>query len=167
MLKRILPLLVIIVAAILFTDIGRHYTYSLLTSIVSNQAVPTIAPDELSRLQQPYVLLDIRTPKEYEVSHLKGARFVNYSTAHVQDLTDIPKDARVILYCAVGARSANVGTKLQQLGYNDVQNLEGGIFSWVNKGLPVYDANGKTDRIHPYSGFWGFWLTRGEKVYEP
>jgi len=167
MLKRILLLLLFVAAAIFFTDIGKRYTYALLTSIVTNQSVPTIEPEELKDLQQPYVLLDIRTPEEYNVSHLQGARFVDYNTATVEDLADIPKNAKVILYCAVGVRSAKVGLKLQDVGYTDVHNLQGGIFNWVNKGLPVYDAKGQTNRIHGYTSFWGFWITNGEKVYEP
>lgn len=167
MTKHILILVALIAAAIFFTDAGKHFTYSLLTGMVSNQAVPTIAPEELKTLEQPYVLLDIRTPEEYQVSHLQGARFVNYNTAKMEDLADIPKEARVVLYCAVGARSGNVGVKLQELGYTDVQHLQGGLFNWMNKGLPVYDAKGQTNHVHPFSSFWGFWLTEGEKVYEP
>ena len=166
MLKRILTLILLIAVAILFTDTGKHYAYTLLTSVVTNQSVPTIEAEELKDLQQPYTLLDIRTPEEYKISHLKGARFVNYNAAKMEDLADIPKNAKVIVYCTMGARSGNVGVKLQDLGYSDVHNLQGGIFNWVNKGLPVYDANGQTNRIHGYSGFWGFWLTNGEKVYE-
>ncbi|MBB6612577.1 rhodanese-like domain-containing protein [Pontibacter sp. Tf4] len=167
MTKRILLLVALIAAAILLTDTGKHYAYSLLTSMVANQKVPTIEPGELQALEQPYMLLDIRTPAEYEISHLQGARFVNYNTSKLEDLADIPKDAKLILYCAVGARSANVGVKLLDVGYTDVHNLQGGIFNWVNKGFPVFDAGGRTSRIHPYSDFWGFWLTNGEKVYEP
>lgn len=163
--KRILYLLVFIVAAIVFTDLGKHYTYSLLTNIVTNQAVPNIDADDLYALKEPYVLLDVRTPEEYETSHLKGARFVNYNTFQVDALADIPKNAQVILYCSVGTRSSKVGVELQEAGYTNVLNLRGGIFNWMNNGFQVFDANGLTNRIHAYSRFWGFWLTEGVKVY--
>lgn len=165
--KRILVLLVLIAAAITFTDVGKSYTYSLLTSVVTNQAVPAIAPEELDALPPPYVLLDVRTPEEYKVSHLKGARLVNHHSFRLSELKDIPKDKTVIVYCTVGFRSSKAGIKLQEAGYTDVRNLEGGMINWVNKGYPVFNAEGRTNRIHPYSGFWGFWLTNGEKVYEP
>ena len=163
--KRILFLLVFIVAAILFTDLGRHYTYDLLTNVVTNQAVPSIDPEDLYTLEEPYVLLDLRTPEEYKISHLKDARFANYNTFKIDDVADIPKDARIIVYCSIGTRSSKAGVELQSAGYTNIQNLRGGIFSWVNDGLPIFDANGETERIHAYSRFWGFWLTEGEKVY--
>lgn len=163
--KRILFLLVFIVAAIFFTDYGKHYTYSLLTNIVTNQAVPSIDPEDFYALADPFVLLDVRSPEEFKTSHLKGARFVNYSTFQVDALANIPKDARVVVYCSIGTRSSKAGVALQEAGYTNVLNLRGGIFSWVNNGLPVFDAQGQTDRIHAYSRFWGFWLTDGVKVY--
>ena len=163
--KRILFLLVFIIAAIFFTDIGKHYTYNLLTNIVTNQAVTSIDPEDLYALDEPYVLLDVRTPEEYQISHLKNARFVNYNTFQVDEATDIPKDARIIVYCSIGTRSSKAGVELQSAGYTNVQNLRGGIFSWVNNGFPVFDAEGETNRIHAYSRFWGFWLTEGKKVY--
>ncbi|MBC5772910.1 rhodanese-like domain-containing protein [Pontibacter sp. KCTC 32443] len=163
--KRILFILVVLAASIFFTDLGKNYAYSLITSTVSNQAVPNIDPEDLYALEQPYVLLDLRTPEEYEISHLKGTRFVNYNTFQVDDLADIPKDAKLILYCAVGVRSSKAGVALQEAGYTNVLNLRGGIFNWVNKGFPVFDAKGQTERIHAYSRFWGFWLTKGDKVY--
>jgi rhodanese-related sulfurtransferase len=163
--KRILFLLLFIVAAIFFTDIGKHYMYSLLTNVVSNQGVLSIDPEDLYTLEEPYVLLDVRTPEEYKISHLKEARFVNYTSFQVDALADIPKDARVVVYCSIGTRSAKAGIALLEAGYTDVHNLRGGIFSWVNNGYPVFDAKGQTDRIHAYSRFWGFWLTEGDEVY--
>ncbi|WP_162425850.1 rhodanese-like domain-containing protein [Pontibacter pudoricolor] len=165
--KRILFLILFIVVAIVFTDIGKHYSYSLLTNIVSNQAVPNIDSEELYRLDKPYVLLDVRTPAEYKVSHIKGARHVNYNTFQVNDQADIRKDARVVVYCSVGVRSSKAGLQLLEAGYTDVQQLHGGIFNWVNNGYPVFDANGQTNRIHGYTRFWGYWLTEGVKVYGP
>ncbi len=167
MYKRILSLVVIIAVAIFFTDYGKHYTYSLITNVVTNQAVPTIEPKELNRLEEPYILLDTRTPTEYKVSHLENARLVNSDAFKVSEVADIPKNTKIIVYCAVGTRSSKIGIELLDAGYTDVHNLRGGIINWMNEEYPVYDANGQTNRIHGYSKFWGFWLTNGEEVYGP
>ncbi|UOQ70558.1 hypothetical protein [Hymenobacter cellulosilyticus] len=47
-----------------------------------------------------------------------------------------------------------------------MQNLYGGIFQWVNEGRPVYNQQGLTKNIHPYSALWSPWLSQGTKVYE-
>lgn len=131
--------------------------------------VPQITPDSLQRLLQngknTPLLLDTRQPEEYKVSHLRHARFVNYTTFNLSQLADVPKNTPIVVYCTVGYRSEQVGEQLRQAGYTQVQNLYGGIFSWVNSGNQVYDSQGATKRVHAYSKGWGIWLQKGEKVY--
>ena len=130
--------------------------------------VPLIRPAALDSLQQqrPVVLLDVRSPEEYAVSHLPEARFVNYETFKLEEVQDIPKEAEVVVYCAVGYRSERVGEKLQQAGYQNVQNLYGGIFEWKNEGKEVVNRKGQpTDSVHTYNRRWSKWLERGEKVW--
>jgi hypothetical protein len=72
-----------------------------------------------------------------------------------------------VVYCTVGVRSEKVGEKLKAAGYQNVRNLYGSIFEWVNQGNPVVDNQGKpTQQVHAYSRVWGVWLNKGEKIYE-
>ncbi len=130
--------------------------------------VPLIKPAALDSLQQqrPVVLLDTRTPEEYAVSHLPRARFVNYDTFDVAALSDVDKDAEVVVYCAVGYRSERVGEALQKAGYKHVKNLYGGIFAWKNAGhMVVNQQDQPTDSVHTYNRNWSKWLDRGTKVW--
>jgi len=101
--------------------------------------VPLIQPAALENLLQEddIVLLDTRSPQEYESGHLEESRFVNFQTFQLEDVQDIPKDADIVVYCAVGGRSNRVGMKLISAGYKNVRNLEGGITNWKNKGHEV------------------------------
>ena len=83
------------------------------------------------------VLLDTRSPQEYATGHLRNARLVNFQTFQLSDVQDIPKDAEIIVYCAVGGRSNRVGMQLLSAGYQEVRNLEGGITNWKSKGYQV------------------------------
>ena len=135
---------------------------------IYQHTVPLIRPAALDSLAQvrPIVLLDTRTLEEYAVSHLPDSRFVNYETFTLQDIQDIPKDAEVVVYCAVGYRSERVGEQLQQAGYQHVQNLYGGIFEWKNQGYEVVNPQRQpTDSVHTYNRRWSKWLERGEKVW--
>ena len=132
------------------------------------RTVPLIRPSALDSLEQerPVVLLDTRTPEEYAVSHLPNARFVDYDTFTPQEVDDIPKEAKVVVYCAVGYRSERVGEQLQEAGYEHVQNLYGGIFEWKNQGHDVVNPRGQpTDSVHTYNRRWSKWLERGVKVW--
>lgn len=132
--------------------------------------VPLVKPSQLdSMLQQGEkpVLLDARSPREYEVSHIKNAQFVDYDHFNLNDVQDIPKDQPIVVYCSVGVRSEKTGEKLLKAGYEHVYNLYGGIFEWKNEDHPVYDMQQqKTDSVHAYNWFWGRWLKKGIKVYE-
>lgn len=133
-------------------------------------SIPVIQPSELEtaiRSVQHPIILDTRSPEEFEVSHIKGARFVDYSKFSKKDVEDLDRARPIVVYCTVGYRSERIGDKLAKLGFTTVYNLYGGIFEWVNQGYAVVDAHGKpTSKVHAYSEDWGQWMKQGEKVYK-
>ncbi|PJJ60057.1 rhodanese-like domain-containing protein [Hymenobacter chitinivorans] len=149
---------------------GDNPGYDRLLRTLYKNTVPVVRPAALAQeLQQnpaAVVVLDTRTPAEYRVSHLPGARFVDFDTYEKATFADLPRDRKVVVYCSVGYRSERVGERLRALGFTQVQNLYGGIFQWVNEGRPVYNQQGLTQNVHPYSALWSLWLSKGNKVYE-
>ena len=81
-------------------------------------------------------LLDVRTPGEYQQARLDGARLIPIDQ-FAKRLAEVPKDRPVLVYCAVGSRSAQVVSYLARQGYPEIYNLYGGIYAWSQKGLPV------------------------------
>ncbi|WP_088892176.1 rhodanese-like domain-containing protein [Leptolyngbya ohadii] len=111
--------------------------------------------------QKP-VLLDVRSPEEYAVSHLPDAHQISPATKDFSSLPYSP-DTPIVCYCSVGYRSAQLCDRLQAAGYQHVRNLEGSIFEWVNQGYPVY-RNGEVVRsVHPYNAQWGLLLERSKE----
>lgn len=108
------------------------------------------------------VLLDCRAREEYDVSHIAGAIWVG---DEIKSVEGFDKNKKYIVYCSVGYRSGVYAKKMNQKGYNAL-NLWGGIFHFMNSGNKVEDANGPTDRVHPYNEKWGQWLMKGVKSYE-
>lgn len=148
---------------------GASPNYQRLLRTLYRNTVPTLAPAALAReLSQPAapLLLDARTPAEFAVSHLRGARFVNYDSVATASFSGVNRRRPVVVYCSVGYRSERLGERLHALGFRQVRNLYGGLFEWVNEGYPVYNARGRTPDVHPYSVLWSPWLVRGRKVYE-
>ncbi|GHB27501.1 rhodanese-like domain-containing protein [Mongoliitalea lutea] len=144
---------------------GQSFAYKTLLQTVYDKNFPLIQPNDLKANLQQFELLDIREKNEFEVSHIKGAKLIEYSTFSLEKISTIPKDKPIVVYCSIGARSQEIGKKLIDAGYTNVFNLYGGIFHWVNEGLPVYNKNLKTNKIHGYNKKWGIWLTKGDKVY--
>ncbi len=81
-------------------------------------------------------LLDVRTREEYQQARLEGARLIPIDQ-FARRLAEVPKNRPVLVYCAVGSRSAQVVNYLARQGYSEVYNLYGGIYSWQQKGFPV------------------------------
>ena len=81
-------------------------------------------------------LLDVRTPGEYQQARLDGARLIPIDQ-FAKRLAEVPKDRPVLVYCAVGSRSAQVVNYLARQGYPEIYNMSGGIYAWAQKGLPV------------------------------
>ncbi|MDY6901661.1 MAG: rhodanese-like domain-containing protein [Cyanobacteriota bacterium] len=101
------------------------------------------------------LILDARSQEEYAVSHLKSAQLIEVDNPDVTVLPEVPSNINIVVYCSVGYRSARVVKKLQQAGYQNVFNLSGGIFEWVNRGEPVFKDNHPVEAVHPYNFLWG------------
>jgi rhodanese-related sulfurtransferase len=100
------------------------------------------------------LILDSRSEAEYEVSHIAEAQRIEGDGSIAPALRDVPKSTLIIVYCSVGYRSSTVAQTLMEAGFQNVSNLEGGIFQWANEGRS--DA-----QVHPYNAVWGMLLDRG------
>jgi rhodanese-related sulfurtransferase len=94
------------------------------------------------------VLLDVRDPDEFAVSHLPGARLIPTDSDPAVELADLPRDQPVVAYCAAGLRSARYLRKMAAAGFTDVANLKGAIFQWANDGRPLEAGGEPATRVH-------------------
>ena len=96
--------------------------------------VPSVAPREVpGKLAEGWTLLDVRTDDEWAQGRIAGAVHIPMDQL-LSRLDEV--DDRVVCVCAVGARSGRVAEYLNAHGYQ-AANLEGGIYGWVDAGLPL------------------------------
>ena len=163
--EKIIFVLIFILSSLPLT--GQN-TYDETLHSLYNHTVPLIKSADLEEMMKTrkVILIDTRSPEEFEVSHVPGAYFLDFNSFTPEKVVKINKDLTLVLYCSVGYRSEKIGEKLLQLGFKEVLNLYGGIFSWVNeKHLVVNMKEQPTDSVHTYNQDWGKWLLRGKKVY--
>ena len=104
------------------------------------QTVEEITPQEaFTELDAGGVkLIDTREPYEYEESHIDGSELIPPGVIADRIAVAAPdKSQRIILQCRSGVRSLDAGQVLQELGYEDVASMAGGILEWEAQGLPV------------------------------
>ena len=126
-----------------------------------SRTVPLAYSKEMSRAvnSSNITILDAREEKEYEVSHIPKAQHIGYNNFDSKSLNFIQKTDTIYIYCSIGYRSEKIGERLQKMGFNNVFNLYGGIFSWVNFGYKVVDMkNNETKDVHGYNKEWSRWL---------
>ena len=146
----------------------KNPSYGLMLKTLLSHSVEEATVDDLEELEKnDIILLDAREKREFEVSHMKNAQWVGYDDFSPKRVKDIPKDAKVIVYCSVGYRSEKISEQLLDLGYTDVANLYGGLFEWVNQGNEVVTEDSTTKKVHAYDKTWGIWVDteKDNKIY--
>ncbi len=84
------------------------------------------------------VILDVRTAEEFAEGHLEGAVMIDFYDANfVEQLAELDPDVPYLLYCRSGNRSGQTTDLMADLGFTDVADIDGGILSWAQAGLPT------------------------------
>ncbi len=100
--------------------------------------VPTVTVEEAARMLERGVrLIDVREQNEWDESHVPGTELRPMST--INDwYTELDPAEEIIVLCRSGNRSGSVVNALiQQVGFEDISNIAGGILAWAEADLPV------------------------------
>ena len=92
-----------------------------------------ITSDEAKQMMddgEAFILLDVRTEEEFEANRIEGAVLIPNNEIIERAPTELPdKDARILIYCRSGRRSAQAAHDLINLGYTEIFDF-GGIIDW-------------------------------------
>lgn len=106
----------------------------------AKQRVKEVTPAEAMRLRESnpsIVYLDVREPNEWNLGRIPGALFIPRGNLESRIEATIPRENKIIIYCARGNRSALAADTLQQMGYSDVASMSQGYIGWVDAGGEV------------------------------
>ena len=148
-------------AAVMFARVGWLLSLGLAlsacekgaetTSVPADEPAAAAAPSDAAIPDGPYpdrdpelahrlveqhgaVLLDVRTPEEFEGEHVDGAHNIPHDTvadqaAQIETLTGGDKSTPIVVYCRSGGRAGVAKKALLELGYERVTNV-GGLSDW-------------------------------------
>lgn len=95
-------------------------------------------------------VLDVRTPGEFYLEHLKGANLIPVTNAFGSNLSsdrllearisEVPQDKKILVYCRTGQRGSAASKLLVNSGHLNVYNMLGGINAWTEAGYPVVNS---------------------------
>jgi rhodanese-related sulfurtransferase len=121
--------------------VKQHSPRFLAISEVARAAVNEVEASELRLMMedgQPLVVLDVREKEEFDAGHLEGAIHLSKGVLErdVEKL-GLADDARIVLYCGGGYRSAMAAKSMQEMGWTNVISLWGGWRGIQAEGLPL------------------------------
>jgi rhodanese-related sulfurtransferase len=101
------------------------------------------APDLAAAMatEDPPLLVDVRTDAERSVAAIQPSLHIGLDRFLERAPSEIPKQRDVVVYCHVGARSAQAAIWLKANGWPRVRSLAGGIDAWserVDPDVPRY-----------------------------
>ena len=105
--------------------------------------VPSISVQELKRRMdaiEDFELIDVREPFEFEIARINGAKLIPLGEI-AERADELQREQPVVVHCHSGRRSAQAVRLLQQRGFANVYNLEGGIGAWsdlIDPSVPKY-----------------------------
>ena len=101
-------------------------------------AFPSILPERAHSDRLETLLLDVRTPAEFEEAHIEGSVCHPLSTLEPQQVAQLAAGKKgCLLICRSGNRAHQAAQTLRRHGIPAVSVLQGGLQAWEASGLPV------------------------------
>lgn len=135
------PILVLLLSFVMLSCNGQSakYSKSIDAKAFSEKIAATPNPQ----------ILDVRTPEEFASDHIDKAININWlGDSFVVDSKKLDKTRPIFVYCKSGARSQNAVQKLEELGFTNLYQLQGGILKWEASGFskPTDKISGMTEQ---------------------
>lgn len=119
-------LLLTVVLLFIFTACNTQRTLADISSV--NQT------DQVNFEKKRNVLIDVRTPEEYNESHIPGAINISVlSEDFDSEIEKLDKNKNYYLYCKSGKRSTKAFEKMEESGFKHLSNLKDGFGAYQKK----------------------------------
>ena len=114
---------VLALAAASIEDISARTASALIQENLSN-------PD--------FIILDIRTPREFEAGHIDGARNMDvYAQSFAQAFKSLDREKTYLIYCRSGNRSRQLMGAVEKMRFKKVFHIRSGLVDWVGQGYKL------------------------------
>lgn len=119
--------------------VGQHRFKNKETSIIKTlEPKPAFEFIKKNKGNTGFVVLDIRTPQEFQDGHIEGAVNIDYrSPTFGADLDRLDKTKTYFVYCRIGRRSTEAIGIMLQKGFTSIYRTPGDIVAWTAAGLPL------------------------------
>lgn len=172
---KLLIIAIFLVAGFLALLILRRHSMDRLLARIDREfpSVAQISTGDLARRLErgeQIPLYDVRTPEEYEASHLPGAVLLEPETSGTDALRRVragEPSVPIVLYCSVGYRAAQMCETLAAAGWTNSVVLRGSIFQWAREGRVLESHKRGHPLVHPHSFSYTHLVPAGKRLSLP
>ncbi|MFO8009901.1 MAG: rhodanese-like domain-containing protein [Dehalococcoidia bacterium] len=94
-----------------------------------------------NRVNDNFVILDVRTPAEYQGERIKGSLNLDYhSEGFTRNVREMETGTTYLIYCRSGRRSLEAMKLMSETGFREVYHLASGIDGWRSAGFPTEES---------------------------
>jgi rhodanese-related sulfurtransferase len=126
---------------------------------------PEILAARLDAPSSNVIMFDVRTSREFDVSHIAGSVHVDPEMKPEEfqkRFAHMIQERDVVFYCSVGLRSSAFAERIRSVAIgartDHVCNLRGGLFRWHNERRPLVNSDGSTVQIDAFNAYWSRFL---------
>jgi len=120
---------------VLIIGLTSYIAYTKGWILTNFESVSAEQAQQMIQSDSDSIILDVRTSEEFEQGHLQNAVSIPLGNLE-QELSQLSKDQKVIVYCQSGSRSVAASRLLSAQGYTPL-NLKGGINAWSEAGYTI------------------------------
>ena len=85
-----------------------------------------------------FIILDIRTPKEFHAGHIQGARNIDfYAQSFAKEFRSLDRQKTYLIYCRSGNRSRQLMGAVEKMNFKQVFHMRSGLVDWVGQGFKL------------------------------
>lgn len=110
---------------------------ALATASIENISARTASALIEENLANPdFIILDIRTPKEFDAGHIDGARNIDfYAQSFATEFRSLDREKTYLIYCRSGNRSKQLMGAVEKMRFKKVFHMRSGLVDWVGQGF--------------------------------
>lgn len=98
---------------------------------VADQLAPEAFKAQIEKEANSYKILDLRTNEEVAQGKVPGAEQLDFFSEDFEvKLSELNKETTYYIYCKLGGRSGKTFTKMKELGFEKVYDMQGGMDAW-------------------------------------
>ncbi len=104
-------------------------------------SIKEVSIDDVKKMidnKEKIIILDVRDKEEFETGYIPGAINLSRGMLEFKIATMVPdKKAKIIVYCGIDLRGPVATKTLNDFGYENAVNINGGLKAWKAAGYPI------------------------------